>query len=245
MSHVNICMSVNYKKQRKEMMKRVFRFFKIAAILTSAIGLAGCAASGMKDVKQTGFLGNYGQLQPGGDDRAALIYVNPDVDFKPYTKLMFERVSVFLSPTLESREIDPTILKELTDFYQNALLEAVKGGYEVVDQPGPDVLWVRVAITDVVPSNPTANTMSSIIPVGMVVAGATKAVSDANLGTGEAATEMEVLDSMTKERLAAAVDRRQGGKSAFRGKWVDTKNAFEYWAKRFRERLDELREVQK
>jgi hypothetical protein len=238
-------MSVDYRKQRKEMMKRVFRFFKIAAILTSAIGLAGCAASGMKDVKQTGFLGNYGQLQPGGDDRAALIYVNPDVDFKPYTKLMFERVSVFLSPTLESREIDPTILKELTDFYQNALLEAVKGGYEVVDQPGPDVLWVRVAITDVVPSNPTANTMSSIIPVGMVVAGATKAVSDANLGTGEAATEMEVLDSMTKERLAAAVDRRQGGKSAFRGKWVDTKQAFEYWAKRFRERLDDLRGLQK
>jgi hypothetical protein len=209
--------------------------------LVAVLLLSGCAASGMKDVKQTGFFADYGQLQPGGDDRAALIYVNPDVDFKPYTKLMFERVSVFLSPTSESREIDPTILKELTDFYQNALLEAVKDGYEVVDQPGPDVLWVRVAITDMVPSNPTANTLSSIIPVGLVVAGATKAVSDANLGTGEAATEMEVLDSMTKERLAAAVERRQGGKAAFRGKWEDTKRAFEYWAKRFRQRLDEAR----
>ena len=225
-------------------MKRVFRFFKIAAILTAAIGLAGCAASGMKNVEKSGFLKDYGQLQPGGDDRAALTYFKPGVDFKPYTKLMFERVVVFLNPTSESREIDPTILKELTDFYQNALLEAVRDGYEVVDQPGPDVLWVRVAITDMVPSNPTANTLSSIIPVGMVVAGATKAASDANLGTGEAATEMEVLDSMTKERLAAAVDRRQGGKSAFRGKWVDTKQAFEYWAKRFRERLDDLRGLQ-
>jgi len=220
-------------------------FYWSGLFLVAVLLLSGCAASGMKDVKETGFLGDYGQLKPGGDDRAALIYVNPDVDFKPYTKLMFERVSVFLSPTMESREIDPTILKELTDFYQNALLEAVKDGYEVVDQPGPDVLWVRVAITDVVPSNPTSNTLSSIIPIGMVVAGATKVASDANLGTGEAATEMEVLDSMTKERLAAAVDRRQGGKSAFRGKWVDTKQAFEYWAKRFRERLDELREVQK
>ena len=222
-------------------MKTVFRFFKIAAILTVAIGLAGCAASGMKNVEYSGFLKDYSQLKSGGDDRAALIYFKPGVDLKPYTKLMFERLVVFLSPTSKSREIDPTILKELADFYQNALLEAVKDGYEVVDQPGPDVLWVRVAITDVVPSNPTANTLSSIIPVGIVVAGATKAVSDANLGTGEAATEMEVLDSMTKERLAAAVDRRQGGKSAFRGKWVDTKKAFEYWAKRFRERLDEFR----
>jgi hypothetical protein len=224
-------------------MKRAFRFIRIAAILSAVIGLAGCAASGMKNVEYSGFLKDYSQLKSGGDDRAALIYFKPGVNLKPYTKLMFERVVVLLSPTSKKREIDPTILKELADFYQNALLEAVKDGYEVVDQPAPDVLWVRVAITDVVPSNPTANTLSSIIPVGLVVAGATKAVSDANLGTGEAATEIEVLDSMTKERLAAAVDRRQGGKSAFRGKWVDTKKAFKYWAKRFRERLDEFRGV--
>jgi hypothetical protein len=209
--------------------------------LVAMLLLSGCAASGMKDVKQTGFLGDYSQLQPGGDDRAALIYVNPGVDFKMYDSLMFERVTVYLSPEAESRAIDPAILVELTDYYQNSLISAVKDGYKVVDQPGPGVMRVRVAITDMKPSNPTANTLSSIIPVGMVVAGATKAVSDANLGTGEAATEMEVLDSMTKERLAAAVDRRQGGKAAFRGKWEDTKRAFEYWAKRFRQRLDEAR----
>ncbi|WDN88060.1 hypothetical protein BuS5_01028 [Desulfosarcina sp. BuS5] len=225
-------------------MKRVFRFFKIAAILTAAIGLAGCMAGGMKDVEHSGFLKDYGQLEPGEDDRAVLTYFKPGVDFKSYTKLMFERVVVFLNPTAESRETDPTILKELADFYQNALLEAVKDGYEVVDQPGPDVLWVRVAITDVDPSNPIGNTLSSIIPVGIVAAGAVKMVSGENLGTGEAATEIEVLDSMTKERLVAAVDRRQGGKFLLRGKWTDTKQSLEYWAKRFRERLDELRGLQ-
>ena len=214
-------------------------------MLTALISLAGCAASGMKNVEESGFLQDYSQLADGGDDRAALIYSKPGVDFKQYNKLMFERVTIYLSPTAKENVVDPAILKELTDYYQKALLEAVKDGYEVVDQPGPDVLWVRVAITDVEASSPTANTMSSIIPVGMVVAGVTKAASDENLGTGEAATEMEVLDSMTKERLAAAVDRRQGGKSAFRGKWVDTQQAFDYWAKRFRERLDDLRGLQK
>jgi len=209
--------------------------------LVAVLLLSGCAASGMKDVKQTGFLGDYGQLKPGGDDRAALIYVNPGVDFKMYDSLMFERVTVYLSPEAESRAIDPAILVELTDYYQNSLISAVKDGYKVVDQPGPGVMRVRVAITDIKPSNPTANTLSSIIPVGLVVAGATKAVSDDNLGTGEAATEIELLDSQSGERLAAAVDRRQGGKMAFRGKWEDTKQAFDYWAKRFRQRLDEAR----
>jgi hypothetical protein len=207
--------------------------------------LAGCAAGGMKKVEKAGFLGDYSQLKPGGEDRAALLYIKPGVDLKPYDKIMFERVTVLLSPEADYKVVDPALLKEMTDYYQNALIEAVKDGYQVVDQPGPGVLRVRAAITDIKPSKPVANTMSSIIPVGMAVAAVTKVASDENMGTGEAATEMEVLDSVTGERLAAAVDRRQGGKMAFRGKWTDTKDAFDFWAKRFRERLDEMRGVKK
>jgi hypothetical protein len=210
-------------------------------LLAGILFLAGCAAGGMTDVKKTGFLENYDQLTPGGDDRAALVYIKPGVDYKAYNKLMFERIVVLLSDSAEYRAVDPTTLKEMTDYYQNTLFNAFKDGYEIVDQPGPDVLRVRIAITQLTPSNPTANTLSTIIPVGMVVSGATRAVSGDNLGTGEAATEMEVLDSVSGERLAAAVDRRQGGKGVFRGKWEDTKEAFDFWAKRFRQRLDEMR----
>lgn len=220
------------------MKKQVVRFGLLSA---SVIMLAGCAASGMKNVETTGFLGNYSQLQAGVADRAALSYVKPGVDLKKYNKIMFERIVVMLSAQAETKELDPAMLKELTDYYAQALFNAVKDGYEVVDQPGADVLRVRVAITGLKPSKPVANTMSTIIPVGMVVAGATKAVSGDNLGTGEASTEFELLDSMSGERLAAAVDRRQGGKAVFRGKWEDTKDAFDFWAKRFRERLDEVR----
>ncbi len=210
-------------------------------LLAGALLLAGCAASGMKDVQKTGFLSDYSQLKPGGDDRSALYYVKPGADLKPYNKLMFDRFVVLLSDSAQFREIDPAMLKELTDYYQNAVFTAVKDGYMIVDQPGPGVLRVRVAITELNPSNPTTNTLSTIVPVGMIVAGATKATSGDNLGTGEAGTEFELLDSVTGERLAAAVDKRQGGKGVFRGKWEDTKDAFDYWAKRFRQRLDEAR----
>lgn len=52
--------------------------------------------------------------------------------------------------------------------------------------------------------------------------------------------EMEVLDSMTNERLAAAVDTRSGGKLAGWSKWGAVKEAFEFWAKRLKKRLDEI-----
>lgn len=220
------------------------RFCCAALLFTGLLVVAGCSPSGMKSVERTGFLTNYDMLQPGGgEDRAALVYIKPGFDFKPYNKLMFERIVLLLADSAETRAIDPTVLKEMTDYYQQALFNAVKDGYEIVDLPGPGVMRVRVAITELKPAKPVANTLSTIIPVGIVVAGAAKVASDENLGTGEAGSEIELLDAQSGVRLAAAMDRRQGGKQAFGGKWDDTKEAFDTWAKRFRQRLDEMRAV--
>lgn len=214
---------------------------RLAVTALFCVYFAGCVASGMKEVERTGFLEDYSMLQPGGEDRAALVYIKQGVDFKPYDKIMFEKVTVMLSDEAGYRVIDPALLKEMVDYYQNALFEAVESGYDIVDQPGSGVLRVRAAITGLKPSKPAANTISTILPVGWVISGTTKAVSDDNMGTGEAATEIEILDALSGERLAAAVDRRQGGKAAFRGRWTDTKQAFDFWAQRFRQRLDEAR----
>lgn len=194
-------------------------------LLIAALLLGGCAAGKMDDFEESGFLVDYSQLTWGGENRAALTYVDPEVDFKKYDSLMFDRVSVWLSPEAENREVDPAVLKKMSDYFRNALVEAVKDGYTVVDQPGPNVIRVRAAITDVEPSDPVA-----------------KALSVDNIGTGGAEAEIELLDSTSSERLAAAVDRRQGGKPASRAVWEDTRAAFDYWASRFRERLDAARQ---
>jgi len=199
--------------------------YGLGLLLVLVFLFGGCAAGSRDDVDQSGFLVDYSQLAPGGGDRAALIYVDPIVDFKKYDSLMFDRVSVWLSPEAETRDVDPAVLKKMSDYFRNALVDAVKDGYTVVDQPGPNVIRVRAAITDVEPSDPVA-----------------KAVSVDNIGTGGAEAEMELLDSISSERLAAAIDIRAGGKPASRDVWEDTKEAFDYWAKRFRVRLDELRQ---
>lgn len=212
----------------------------LLATIMSALVLSGCSSVQMSSVEQTGFLQDYSKLREGVADEAVMVYINPQVDFRPYDKILFDRVTVWFSDKAEYKGIDPETLKTLTDHFQQALLDAVKDGYKVVDQPGPDVLRVRAAITDLKPSKPVANTVSTILPVGWAVSGTTKAVSGDNLGTGEAAAEFELLNSVTGLQLAAAVDRRQGGKAAFSGKWEDAKEALEYWAKKFRSRLDEL-----
>jgi hypothetical protein len=199
--------------------------YGLGLLLVVVFLLGGCAAGQMDDVEQSGFLVDYSLLTPGGEDRAALTYVDPKVDFKNYDSLMFDRVSVWLSPEAETRDVDPAVFVKMSDYFRNSLVKAVEDGYTVVDQPGPNVIRVRAAITDVEPSDPVA-----------------KALSVDNIGTGGAEAEIELLDSMSSERLAAAVDSRQGGQPASRGVWEDTKDAFDYWARRFRERLDAARQ---
>jgi len=50
--------------------------------------------------------------------------------------------------------------------------------------------------------------------------------------------EIEALDSVTGERVAAGVDERPGGKTSSFTKWGSTKEAFEFWAKKLRGVLD-------
>ena len=63
--------------------------------------------------------------------------------------------------------------------------------------------------------------------------------------TGSAGLEVEMLDSVSGVRLAAAVDRRTGGKitgkvDKFSGWWT-IKNSLDFWANQMRERLAEAR----
>jgi hypothetical protein len=55
---------------------------------------------------------------------------------------------------------------------------------------------------------------------------------------------MEMQDSVTQERLAAAVDAQAGNKRDFFGnfnKWDDAQDAFDNWAAQLHKRLLELR----
>lgn len=50
-------------------------------------------------------------------------------------------------------------------------------------------------------------------------------------GVGSASVEVEILDSLTNERIAAGIDKAPGGKLDM-GKLSPAESAFAYWAER-------------
>jgi hypothetical protein len=203
---------------------------------------AACAPK--PPVEPSGFLGDYSEFQPDRQGSEALIYVKPDADLGRYHQMIIEPVHVALSKEAEGRAVNPAELVALSDYLHDALEIAIRGAYSVAEEPGPDVLRLRVAITDVIPTKPVLNTVGTLLVPARLASAAKRAITGTDLFVGEVAIEAELVDSQTSERLMALVDRKAGNK--FRLKegtttWGHVKKAFREWAVGFRLTMDRAR----
>jgi hypothetical protein len=213
----------------------------IALIATTAL-LAGCAASQQaRDVRQSGFLGqDYERLRPGEEGEALLVYRNPDAPWHSYDKIKLDPVTIWAGEGSELEDFTQPERQELADTLYTMVNEELSQDFQMVDQPGPGVLQVQVAITDAQTSNPTMDTISTVLPQALLLSQAKGLVTGKPGFVGEASAEMRATDGQTGELVAAAVDRRVGGKSvsgAPTDSWDDVRAAYRYWAKQLRYRL--------
>lgn len=213
-----------------------------AALLAAALLLPACASTEQtRDFRYSGFLRNYEQLQPGaGADDPILIYVNPDADWASYDKVLIDRVTIWRTMGSNLPTVPETELQHLADHLYWAVRKQLEQDYKIVDFPGKGVMRLRVALTEARSAN-TAMAAVSRVSVVPLVTGVTKLTTGTYAFVGEAGIEGEILDSLTHERLSAAVDSRAGGRRGGASEWSDVENAFNFWAERLRKRLAERR----
>lgn len=196
----------------------------------------------------SGFLGDYSGLSPDPKNGDLLIYEKNRETLKTYRKFILDPIIVYLLPEAQDRGIDPDDLDRLARYFTDAVSDELLGaGYEIVTEPGPGVLELRTAITNVEPTGGKKNAAlkGSATAASVAVApGASLLVP--RLSVGRVGIEGEMIDSVSGERVVAFVTGK-GGRRWFSGlnaykKWGDIEAAFRSWAKQFRKRLDELHE---
>lgn len=181
------------------------------------------------------------QLQPGGPGQAALRYVNPSTNWKSYTKLIIQPVTFWGDPASEP---DTATQQLLCDYLYNALKMALSKDVQIVTEPGPNTMVLKVALTDVKASTPGLRTISVVVPQIKLLTAIGNAGTGSIAFAGSAQGEGEITDSLTGERLAAFVDRRQGGQSISNAgsmQWGDAETIMDTWAQTMQKRLAELR----
>jgi hypothetical protein len=212
----------------------------VCCILTCAMGCGGRA-------NYSGFLKDYPEFEPGPMGGVDLVYFKDGVDFKKYDKIMMDHVVFYFSKDEKYRGIHSDELNQLADAFHKAMINALQDAYPLVDEPGPGVLRIRCAITDVKASRPLLNTITAITPAGLALSTVKKVVTGTHTFVGESSMEAEFLDSQTNERVAAAIDRKAAGKYQIvkgMSKWGHAEDAFNFWAKRLRKKLDEIHGAQ-
>jgi uncharacterized protein DUF3313 len=222
------------------------------------VALAGCtqepkpaveSKSALKRVEPgkefSGFLQDYSKFKPseklGGD---ALTYVNPDKmkSLHRYVAIIVDPVQVYVSTAADPSLIPDSGRGAVAKYFEHALVEAVSDAFPVVDAPGPLVLRLRAALVG--------------IDLGGKVAPLTDPAAVAKpleraIVLEKVSVEMELVDSETGERIAAAIDKANLGAGAEVGsenfsrieRYNEAKMALDQWAERVREFLDSEHEL--
>lgn len=207
----------------------------ILLVMAGFILASGCATK----VKYSGFIEDYPEFKSGPKGGADLVYIKEGADFKAYNKVMMDHVVFYFHEDAKYKGVRPDELQKLANAFHRTMVEALEGGYPLVDQPGPDVLRLRVAITDMVPSKTDVFTMTTAILPTDVETRLKTGITGGFPSIGQASMEVELLDSQTNERLAAAIDTKATKKfGVMVGKWEHVEDAFMFWAKRLRLFLD-------
>jgi hypothetical protein len=212
--------------------------------ILALVTIGGCATTRQtRSVEKSGFLGDYSELKEGGSGEAQLVYIKPGARWATYDKIVIDPVTLWTGSATDLAKVPHEDQQLLADYLDASLRDHLQQDYQIVDRAEPGALHLRVAITDAHGAHVVANTVSKIVPQLRVLTTVGGLATDTQLLVGRAGVEAELLDSVTHERLAAAVDRRAGTK-AIRGgisTWADVQNAFDFWSERLRTRLADLR----
>jgi hypothetical protein len=184
-----------------------FRPFARTALAAGvALFLPAWGSASEREIARSAFLGDCSRLEPGKGEQPSLVYIDPAADFFSYVRVLVDPVSVWHGRGSPAASVPVPELRELAARFESAIRTRMQASiFEVVDEPRPAALRVRVALTEAGRAEMKLD-LSGAPAANVLTTGTLHADTLAFLRRG--AIEIEVVDATTNERLAAAIDAR-------------------------------------
>ncbi len=159
--------------------------------------------------------------------RVEQAYISPDANFSIYTKLLAQPLEIYYPDNIPAPSEED--LNRLRRTFRDAFLAELGDDYEIVEEPGPDVLTVLAQIIDL----KITGAIGTFESTGRLRELVTK---------GQLTFLMEIRDSQTDRVLARAGETEEGESTsltAAEASWAEVDVAAQRWAGLFRDWLDE------
>ena len=179
--------------------------WKSALIIGVILGIASCAST-QEELDPTtefsGYLGDYSKLIENEDDDSQFLWVSKKFKKGHYTNIMLEKVSVYPRDLLKDNPNADLVRATIKEF-DKGFYEAISKEFKMVSKPGPNTLRIRVAMTHN-KTDTQGMTGWEVIPIGAIIGGV-QAATDTRAQIVQVVLEVEILDSVSNKRVAAAV----------------------------------------
>jgi hypothetical protein len=185
--------------------------------------LREAAPESVERAPRSGFLKDYSRLKPSPTHPTALFEQSDQL--AAYRSFIIDPVEVLCDRTGRGEPLDADARRALADAARAEAIDALGITSTIVEKPGPGVARIRSAIVAVASSRRSDTGQDQI---------------------GGAAVEMEIVDSLTGQRLGAAVENdvvrvRETGDDAA-GRFTDARLVFRHWAARLNQWIMRARE---
>jgi hypothetical protein len=223
----------------------------IALSAVAALGVAqgALAETPMRPYDKT-FLTNYDLLQPRAGATAGqpgdMVYIAPGAlkRLSAYNAVMVDQPEILFSPDSKVKGMKPEDMTALSEALRDTLSgNLAAGGYAVAQKPGPGVVYLRVALTDLMVEKKKRGLLA-YTPVGIVVKAGTDLVKETfnKVDFIELTFQAEIVDSMSNDVLGALVaergTRKAEGQKETRIDMDEMRQNMRGWSNRLRCQLD-------
>jgi hypothetical protein len=177
---------------------------RVALAIGAALFGVGCGSGDERPVERSAFLGDVSQLEPGKGDEPSLLYISPTADFSAYECVVIDPVTVWHASGSSPDRLPAAELRVLAERFESAIRARMQASvFEVVDEPRAGTLRIRAALTE----RGRGQTKLDL-KRAHAIADTTGDLGADTLAFLHGALELEVVDAVTGERLAAAIDDR-------------------------------------
>ena len=207
-----------------------------------ASGLSTVAAAQDVTFDKT-FLTDYSRLAPRQSDRGTeFVYIAPQAVEKvvKYNGVMVDQPEILISPDSPYKGAKPENLLQIANSMRDAMdARLTRGKYNVVDKPGPGIIYVRLALTDL-QLQKKKRSLLEYTPVGAVVGFGIDQMKDfqKKFDIMKMVLQAEITDSATNEVYAQYVMVAGGGDKPVRIDFDKVQDNMDEFGERLRCRLD-------